>query len=44
MKFFRNTYNTQVSIRPEMIVPRMESSGFFIVCPHNSMPKEDKRL
>jgi len=29
-KCFTNEYNTNVRIKPEMIVPKIESSGFFI--------------
>jgi hypothetical protein len=30
-KCFTNAYNTNVRIKPEMIVPKTESSGFFIL-------------
>jgi len=29
-KCLTNEYNTNVRIKPEMIVPKIESSGFFI--------------
>jgi hypothetical protein len=33
MKFLRKKYRTTVRIKPETIVPGMESSGFFIFSP-----------
>jgi hypothetical protein len=36
MKFFKNRYKTSVSTSPETIVPKIESSGFFMY-PHSSV-------